>query len=256
MKKTASVKLAARLRGCVSAALLLSCAAAAGLYLPRALAEYEDARRQHELGVYEMDTVSLGYQAEGDIGERMEFINQGYDYRFDLEKGLSLTEADVQGVGASFVEKLRRSGILAEDIETIYNWHSPVLIGRKDGATMVLWQCNMEVKRPESDYLFGNISYSVDDATGGMLSFTIFTYGYDGETLAEQSEAARREQAERLAETLRECNGLMSADVVQEEPQQSFASYGSIYVLRFVDRAGQTYDLKLVINDRNIFFNT
>ena len=87
-----------RLFGALSALLLLAAAVAVGTFLPQAIVRYEDAQRQRELGVYEMEPISLGGHKDENIAERMQWIDENaFVHSFELTQGLNLKSEEACG---------------------------------------------------------------------------------------------------------------------------------------------------------------
>lgn len=252
-------KLPAKLGGVLLSALLLAAAAAAGLYLTRAMAEYEDARQQHELGVYEMNAVSLGNHAEDDTGERMERVQEAFAYSFNLEKGLNLDAAEAAGYGEAFFAGLRQAGMI-QDAAVLYASYVPQLKAQKDGRTMIVWQAHIEaVWEDGAEYRRYAIDQVMDDTTGAVLAFSIYCEyaGLVWENAWNGMEC--RQVAESVAEMVRQHNGFASVRVVEEEmrvqPDVDSAYYFQKYTARFTDRAGAVYEIAITVAPYNLTFN-
>ena len=248
-------KLPAKLGGVLLSALLLAAAAAAGLYLPRAMTEYEDARQQHELGVYEMNAVSLGNHAEDDTGERMERIREDFPYSFPLEKGLNLDAADAAGYGESFLAGLRQDKILP-DSEVAHYEYIPQLKAREDGSTMIVWETHTEAVS-RADGRFYMIDLTIDDTTGAVLSFSVYCQ-FAGLAGSDQWNGSSPLQlAEAIAERIRQQNGF--AQIYEEEAEPAHAPHYSYYFYRYrvclTDQAGESYEFPLTVEPYNLTFN-
>lgn len=250
-------KLPAKLGGVLLSALLLAAAAAAGLYLPRAMAEYEDARQQHELGIYEMNAVSLGNHAEDDTGERMERIREDFRYSFPLEKGLNLDAADAAGYGESFLAGLRQDKILP-DSEVAHYEYIPQLKAREDGSTMIVWETHTEAVS-RADGRFYMIDLTIDDTTGAVLSFSGYCQfaGLAGSDQWNGSGPLQLSKA--LAERIRQQNGFAAAQIYEEETEPAYAPHYSYYFYRYrvclTDQAGESYEFPLTVEPYNLTFN-
>ena len=129
-----------RLFGALSALLLLAAAVAVGTFLPQAIVRYEDAQRQRELGVYEMEPISLGGHKDENIAERMQWIDENaFVHSFELTQGLNLKSEEACGYAETWYDRMAALGLF--DAGSLQNSScTPFLLAKDDGTTIILWE--------------------------------------------------------------------------------------------------------------------
>lgn len=167
-----------RLFGALSALLLLAAAVAVGTFLPQAIVRYEDAQRQRELGVYEMEPISLGGHKDENIAERMQWIDENaFVHSFELTQGLNLKSEEACGYAETWYNRMAALGLF--DAGSLQNSScTPFLLAKDDGTTIILWEIDarnqyavQDGQREPSAHLY--VQQAIDDSTGALISFQI-----------------------------------------------------------------------------------
>ena len=167
-----------RLFGALSALLLLAAAVAVGTFLPQAIVRYEDAQRQRELGVYEMEPISLGGHKDENIAERMQWIDEyAFVHSFELTQGLNLKSEEACGYAETWYDRMAALGLF--DAGSLQNSScTPFLLAKDDGTTIILWETDarnqyavQDGQREPSTHLY--VQQAIDDSTGALVSFQI-----------------------------------------------------------------------------------
>lgn len=267
-----------RLFGALSALLLLAAAVAVGTFLPQAIVRYEDAQRQRELGVYEMEPISLGGHKDENITERMQWVDENaFAHSFELTQGLNLKSEEAFGYADTWIDRMAVLGLFdADDIQN--NSCTPFLLAKDDGTTIILWEIDARNQyaaqdglREPSAHLY--VQQAIDDSTGALISFQITREPiYDNpdaspsawplppnldkimlDTITTKLDAL----ADALANAVCERNGFADYTVTLQTGAGMLTQYFYTFTwdVTLIDRSGSTCTVTLLITPYELRFN-
>ena len=156
------------------AAIFVIMAAALGWFLPLAAFNIDDKINEGKQQELDIERVNLSYRDDLTIAQKMEIINNPYQYEdaIELDKGIFLTEDEVTAIVSDFLADF--TGYHRSVASDEFLFVTPMLINLTNNrGTTVIW--STEVWIPEGEWY---ISCTVDDKTGAILKISID--GYSG----------------------------------------------------------------------------
>ncbi len=155
------------------AAIFVIMAAALGWFLPLAAFNIDDQINEGKQQELDIERVNLSYRDDLTIAQKMEIINNPYQYEdtIELDKGIFLTEEEVTAIVNDFMNDFTGyNKVYIDDAQMIFV--TPMLINLTNNrGTTVIWY--VEVWIPEGEWY---VSFSIDDKTGAILKIDINGY--------------------------------------------------------------------------------